>query len=1223
MTFSSASNPFVGLRPFESNESLLFFGRQEQTLELLQRLYLHHFVAVTGSSGSGKSSLIRAGLIPFLKAGFLVNDLDRWVISIMKPGESPLCNLADAILSQVNDQNQNLSSTDLQNKIIEEGVDAILDILKPLRGSGTNFFLLIDQFEELFRFSLNQTDPEKIDEAVDFVNIFLELSAQTELPIYVVITMRSDFIGDCAQFFGLPEALNQSQYVVPRLNRVQLRKTIEGPVSLFNGRINAGLTARLLNDAQLLKDELPLLEHALMRIWDRNKNSGNEGELDIEDYESIGGIEKALSNHADEALQGMSQPELILTKKIFQALTSIDEKGRKVRRPARLNELQALTGADGNTILSILNRFIEGNRCFLIISTIENKNDELIDISHESLIRQWSTLNTWVDEEAESAKIFLRLVEATTLYEQKDKNLLTGNELQRNLRWYQSFNPGEEWAQRYSPNFKSSILYLKQSEQEEKKQRYRRIRNRKLLIAATIAVIMLISAFAISIYRNNIKNKKELALNYWKSSQSARSENNLLDALHFIGEAANLSNDPELTENLLIDGEAYLPHTCLKNIFPQNGIINSVVFNADGVHILTAGNDGSARIIDKITGDQTGPGMNQKWPVNSAVFSPDGKWILTAGNDKTARIWEATSQKQIISFQHTGAVTDAVFSPDGTKILTASADSTARIWDVSTGNQIIFFRHEGVVTSAVFSPDARLILTSCDDMTVRIWDIKTKKQIGALHPEAVVTNAVFSPDAKWILTSGRDSTARIWDAVTMKPVASLQHGGGVTDAIFSPDGKLILTASRDKTARLWDVSTWKQIGPVMKHEGPVYSVAFSTDGKQVLTAGWDKTIRLWDIETATDVNKKNLFRQRGIVNSAVFNTDGTKILTAGNDSTARLWDVSTGKEMGSLQLENTVNYAVFNPDGTKMLTASDDSTARIWDVTTTKQMDSLKLDGKVYRVMFSFDGKRMLTASDRFIRVWDIASKPSVLIDSFSYPADITSAVFSADGKTILIASADSAAHILDAASGKEVISFKHENIVNDAVFSPGGNTILTACRDRMARVWDVVTGKQTGAVMEHDAEVNSAVFSPDGKWIVTAGWDSAAHLWNTATSKEIGIAKKNAGALTGAVFSPDGRSILASCYDSTVRLWEIEGDLDLPASLFELQAKATTGVAYIVENSETRCIPTQMWLSLKEKYNNGASEHYKVCKYPRYNLWRRFNKDEAGKIRPDEHPAE
>src|SRR5690242_10582563 len=219
-----ASNPFVGLRPFESDESLLFFGRQEQTVELLERLNRNHFVAVTGSSGSGKSSILKAGLIPRLKAGYLVNDSDKWVICSMKPGQSPVCNLADAILAQLNDA-KNFTATGIQEKINEKGVDAITDVLK-LWNNDTNFFLLVDQFEELFRFSMDNVDTTKKDEAIDFVNILLELSNQIDLSIYVVITMRSDFIGDCAQFCGLPEAMNQSQYIVPKLNRIQLETAI-------------------------------------------------------------------------------------------------------------------------------------------------------------------------------------------------------------------------------------------------------------------------------------------------------------------------------------------------------------------------------------------------------------------------------------------------------------------------------------------------------------------------------------------------------------------------------------------------------------------------------------------------------------------------------------------------------------------------------------------------------------------------------------------------------------------------------------------------------------------------------------------------------------------------------------------------------------------------------------------------------------------------------------
>jgi WD40 repeat protein len=1218
MTFDSTSSPFVGLRPFESDESLLFFGRQEQTVEILQRLHQYHFVAITGGSGSGKSSIIKAGLIPRLKAGYMVSDYDRWVIVTMKPGQNPLYNLSDAILTQPGLTNHDDTINALKNKIEEEGVDAILNVLEPLHNSCTNFFLLVDQFEELFRFAMDGTDIDKKDEAIDFVNILLQLSAQTDLPIYVVITMRSDFIGDCAQFYGLPEALNKSQYVVPRLNRIQLETTIESPVRLFNGKINPGLIAKLLNDAQTIKDELPLLQHALMRIWNTEKNIDKNGELDLDDYKRIGGIEKALSNHADEAMVGMSGVELNLTKKIFQALTTIDENGRKVRRPAHLSELELLTGADKETLLSVIYRFIEDNKSFLVINQVEDKNDLLIDISHESLIRQWSTLNTWVDEEAESGKMLLRLSESARLYNEKKKDLLSGNELHQLLQWYYAFQPDIIWAQRYSADYKNNIEYLQQSEKEEKKQHIRKRRNRRLLLVALIFIITVISVFAFLIYKNNIENKRNLALNYWKSSQAARSENDFLGALHFIGEAANLSDNEALTENLLIDGEAYLPHTSLRNIIPQPGIINSVVFSADGQHILIAGNDGIARIVDKQTGIQIGPDMKHSRPINSAVFSPDGKWILTAVNDNTAGIWEVASGKQVKSFLHSGPVIDAVFSPDGTKILTASADSTARVWDATTGNQIVSFRHEAGVTSAVFSPDATRILTT-DGSGVRIWNISTQKQMGSLNLESVIINAVFSPDAKWILTSGRDSTASLWDAVTMKQITSLKHGDVVTDAIFSPDGRMILSSSRDKAARLWDVSNKSQIGPVMKHEGPVYSVAFSADGTQILTAGWDKTIRLWDIETAKDENKNKFFKHRGRIKTAVFSGDGTRILTASNDSTAGLWDVSTGIKIHSLKLNNSLNSAVFSPDGTKIVTACDDSTARVWDASTGKEIDSLKLEDKVNMATFSPNGKCVLIASKKYVRNWEMSEKSTEkVIDSFSFQAEVNTAVFSVDGKTILVSTGDSSAHIIDVASGKLKMSFKHFDMVNDAVFSPNGNNVLTASWDKTARLWDAVTGKQIGPAMKHDSYINSAVFSSDGKWIVTGGWDSTAHIWNTATLKEIGRPKKSHGVLNNVVFSPDGKWILASGYDSTARLWPIEGDLDLPFGLFELQAKSITGVGYNAINGETECMPEKEWRLLKEKYNRLALEHYKICKYPHYNLWKNFNKKEAEQIRPN-----
>ncbi|SRX73673.1 nSTAND1 domain-containing NTPase [Aequorivita antarctica] len=496
-------NPYVGLRPFDIDEGLLFFGRAQQTLELLQQLHLHHFVAVVGSSGSGKSSLLRAGLIPLLKAGYLVQNSDHWLVAIMKPGQNPLYNLSESLLLQINANVDEQEVEALVQEVKEKGVTAILELIEPIKKEkNINFFLLVDQFEELFRFVMDQNNNERKDEAIDFVNIMLELSQQTITAFYVIITMRSDFIGDCTQFFGLPEAMNKSQYLVPRLNRTQLKTVIEGPAKLYGGTVNQSLTSILLNDLGKIKDELPLLQHALMRMWDYKTSNSKSDELSLEDYESIGGIENALSNHADEALAGMDDKERHLTKKIFQALTIIDENGRKTRRPVLLSQLVSITGATEKEVLHSIEQFIKDKRAFLIIS--KSGNDKVIDISHESLIRQWKTLNVWVDEEAEAAYYYLNLADAWQLHQQQKKDFLTGSELQLALEWRDTFKPEAPWANRYKEGFTECIDYLNRSEQEHNRilalEKDRRQKKRTMMGAIMgLLVVMLIGA-SVGIY---------------------------------------------------------------------------------------------------------------------------------------------------------------------------------------------------------------------------------------------------------------------------------------------------------------------------------------------------------------------------------------------------------------------------------------------------------------------------------------------------------------------------------------------------------------------------------------------------------------------------------------------------------------------------------------------------------------------------------------------------
>jgi energy-coupling factor transporter ATP-binding protein EcfA2 len=465
---TGVANPYVGLRPFETSESILFFGRNAQTIDLLQRLHQHHFVSVVGNSGCGKSSLLRAGLIPALKAGFLVQESDQWAISIMKPGQNPLYNLAQSILDQLDPNAGTAGILPLVQKIKKAGTDALIELITPVyKEKQLNFFLLIDQFEELFRYTIQQDDIAKQDAAIDFVNIMLELTRQVQIPFYVVITMRSDFIGDCSQFYGLPEAMNESQYLVPRLNRLQLKTVIEGPAKLYGIAVKPALSSKLLNDLNKVKDELPLLQHVMMRVWEYEFEIDKSNALDLVDYENVGGIDKALSNHADEALEGMHERELAIAKKLFQALTAIDENGRKIKRPVLLSQLKELTGAGEDELLYIINRFIQEKRSFLVISTDIDSGDKIIDISHESLIRQWAALCEWVDEEADAVSNYLHLAEAASLHQQKKKDFLTGSELLISLDWNARFKPVAAWANRYKKGFDEAIDNLKYSHAQQ------------------------------------------------------------------------------------------------------------------------------------------------------------------------------------------------------------------------------------------------------------------------------------------------------------------------------------------------------------------------------------------------------------------------------------------------------------------------------------------------------------------------------------------------------------------------------------------------------------------------------------------------------------------------------------------------------------------------------------------------------------------------------------
>lgn len=462
-------NPFVGLRPFESADSLYYFGRKQQTHALLNLLNANRFVAVVGSSGSGKSSLVRAGLIPNLEAGFLVQDRDLWKISIFKPGGSPLRNLAEAMLSVTGGIDRAETLSGLLARIRRQGSQAMVHQAQlALQGSESNLLVVVDQFEELFRFQQIKTTTVQ-EEAADFVSMLLSLTVQKVIPIYVVLTMRSDFLGECDAFQGLPEAMNASQFLVPRLTRDQRREAIRGPIRLARAEITPRLTDRLLNESIDSRDDLPVLQHVLMRTWNLWARDGN-GPVDLEHYEQAGTIRHALSLHAEEALIGLSDENLTMAKRMFQALTETDASNRRIRRPARLHEIAAVCGKkeDPETIMALIRRFNADNRNFLVFSPGAAADNPLLDISHESLIRQWKSLAVWVEEEADSARVYKRLAETAELHADDKAGFYSEADLKVALDWQRQQQPNGEWAARYSPKFELAMGFLEKSAKKQK-----------------------------------------------------------------------------------------------------------------------------------------------------------------------------------------------------------------------------------------------------------------------------------------------------------------------------------------------------------------------------------------------------------------------------------------------------------------------------------------------------------------------------------------------------------------------------------------------------------------------------------------------------------------------------------------------------------------------------------------------------------------------------------
>src|SRR5262245_8313683 len=714
------TNPFPGLRPFEFHENPLFFGREGQAEQLVEKLGRERFLAVVGASGGGKSSLARAGLLPALYGGFMTGAGSAWRVAIMRPGNDPIGNLARALnhidVFGSDDAENNALQVAITEATLRRGGPGLVEAVRQANMPATeNLLVVVDQFEEIFRVEKGRRDERYENDKAAFIKLLLGAKNQTETPIYVALTMRSDYLGDCAQFWDLPEAINEAQYLIPRLTREQRRAAITGPIAVAGGEITPRLVNRLLNDVGDNPDQLPILQHALMRTWDEwaNKtpahNAVHEGEaIDLCCYEAIGGMAQALSRHADEAFdevgREMGARGQQIAEKMFKALTEKGADNRETRRPITLGEICDVTEAGAVEVVSVIEKFRAPGRSFLTPQAGAPLDaDSLIDISHESLIRGWKgrenensekekRLNEWVEEEARSARIYVRLADTAVLHRDGQAGLWRDPDLKLALDWQEKQRPNRHWARRYHTEFDLAMGFLRASRErqieeiferehaqqeklkqaealaeaqrqrlEEQAQSASRLRRfvAALIVASLLA--LLAAGYAFSAYRRanaekaNANRQKETAeqITYVANMNLARSD----------FDRGNLPRGSDLID-------AYLPQDNMRSFY--------------WYYLWHQYHNEEATL--KAHGDS----------VFSVAFSTDVRTMAGGSHDSTVKLWDAKSGVELATLKgHGDSVILVAFSPDGRTLASVSSDSTVKLWDARSGAELVTLKGHG------------------------------------------------------------------------------------------------------------------------------------------------------------------------------------------------------------------------------------------------------------------------------------------------------------------------------------------------------------------------------------------------------------------------------------------------------------------------------------------------------------------------------------------------
>ena len=1154
-------SPYRGLSAFEQRDAAFFFGREAAATQVLARMSRQidgaGLLVVSGVSGAGKSSLLRAGVLPRMRGTGLVSarDAASWPCLLFTPARAPLEELAVRVAR--------LAGADAA--AVRRGLDidpggfaltarqaALAHSVRPAEdpaGSADRpprLLLVVDQFEQLF----TQCSAEEQRRA--FI-IALHAAATVryepdhEPAALVVLAVRADFEARCADYPQLAGAV-QDRYLVTAMTERQLRLVITEPAKKAGSSVDDDLTGVLLHEVRTRHPGassagvLPLLSHALDQAW--RTRAGDI--LTLADYERTGGIEGAIADSAQRAYDRLTPDQQAAARQVFTRLTACSDGVDTADRAARAELTEGKSAGEARDVEAVLEAFAAERLLILAAGTVE--------ISHEILLTAWPLLrDVWLAETHGDRIVRTRLDNIAAEWTRNSRDptyLYTGRLLEAATQTATRIgaDPG-----RYPPLTQLECDFLHASSRAHR----RRVRRRESFIAFLMALVVGFAVLAVAAF-----HARQEAIH---QGQEAIHQRDVAASGQLINESELLGDsNPTISKLLSIaawrihpsDDDRYAMLTAaarpgIATLTGHTDRVHSIAFTRDGSTLVTGSYDGTVRLWDVATRRQIGTPLNGHGQVNSVAFSPDGKILASGGADGTVRLWDVATRRQIGTplNGHDGEVYSVAFSPDGKIVASGADDGTVRLWDVATRRQIgtPLNGHDGQVNSVAFSPDGKILASGGADGTVRLWDVATRQQSGtALTGDVGTVNAVaFSPDGKMLASGGADATVRLWDVSTQQLAGSWTTSSQVFNAAFTPDGKLLATGNLDDTAQLWDVTTHHPIGnPLIG-----YSLAFNPDGTILATGGYDHVTRLWDVARLTGIAA--LTGHTKPVYSVAFSPDGKALASGGADARVRLWDVAARRPIGSpLTGHAGAVYSVgFSPDGKVLASGAVDGTVRLWDVAARRPIGSPLTgpDSSVLSVAFSPDGKTLASGDvDGTVRLWDLAARRQIGTPLNGHDGPVYSVAFSPDGKTLAAGSADGTVRLWDIAIRQPVGSplTGPDISVLSVAFSPDGKTLASGSADDTVRLWDIATRQPIGSPLTGHADwVYSVAFSPDSKTLASGSADGTVRLWDIAiaTPRQIGDALSvDKEPVNSVAFSPDGKTLASGSADDAVRLWDV-----------------------------------------------------------------------------------